>query len=127
MLKREINRVSESFYRKDVVFVDEKQPLTDRKAIRAEVVYTSKVTHHEKQYDANEASITRMGFYLQRANFAMNKAMESGSSASDAYTAAYTNVTVSWKLADNTVEDITIADLAEIHTLAVNALESTWV
>lgn len=126
MLKYEVKEVSSQLFRNDATFVNEKLPLTNSKAIRAENVHTAFVTYNDQKYNADETSIARMGYYVTRANSGMLKSMSDGTSAADAFAASFTNVNVTWRDYNNNNQSITIADLAEIHKLAVDALESTW-
>lgn len=126
MLKYEVKEVSPQLFRNDATFVNEKLPLTKNKAIRAENVHTAFVTYNGQKYNADEASIARMGYYVVRANSGMLKSMSDGTSAADAFAASFTNVNVTWRDYNNNNQNITMADLAEIHKLAVDALESIW-
>lgn len=127
MLKKEIVLVEPQVYKSKPTFVNEKLPLTGGKAKRAEKIHTSTVTFNEMEFDANEDSITRMGYYLTNAAAKYTKARSSGSSGPAAYAACYTNTTVNWKLANNTVVEISLEDLSSVHDLAVQALQSNWV
>ena len=126
MLKYEVKEVSNQLFRNDATFVNEKLPLTKNKAIRAETVHTASVTFNGNKYNADETSITRMGYYVTKANFNMIKAIASGEDATAAFAANFTNVNVVWRDFNNSNRTITIADLAEIHKLAVDNLQSVW-
>ena len=127
MIEKKIIEVSPQLYKNVGEFVNEKLPLVGAKARRAEKIHTSTVTFNEMKFDANEDSITRMGYYLTNAAAKYTKARSSGSSGPVAYAACYTNTTVNWKLANNTVVEISLEDLSSVHDLAVQALQSNWV
>lgn len=127
MLKKETYLVEPQVYRTKSTFVNEKFPLSGSKAKRAEKIHTSVVTFNEMEFDANEESITRMGYYLTNAAAKYTKARSTGSSGPVAYAACYTNTTVNWKLANNTVVEISLEDLSAVHDLSVQALQSNWV
>ena len=116
----------DGFFKRVTTFDNEKLPLKGVKAKRAETLHVSTIVSDDKEYNADEDSICRMGYYLTNASSQYDKAISTGSSGTEAYTECYTNTTVNWKLANNTVEEITIEQLAEIHKLAVNNLNSNW-
>lgn len=126
MLKIEPVLVEPQVYKINKTFVNEKLPLHGGKAKRAEKIHVSTVTVNNMEFDANEDSILRMGYYLTNAASKYTKARSSGSSGPNAYTACYTDSTVNWKLANNNVVEISLETLAEAHNLAVNLLQSHW-
>jgi hypothetical protein len=127
MLKKEPKLVEPQVYKINSVFVNEKLPLQGSKAKRAEKIHTSTVTVNDMVFDANEESITRMGYYLTNAAAKYTKARSSGSTGPSAYAACYTNVMVNWKLADNAIVTISLENLSSVHDLAIQALQSNWV
>jgi hypothetical protein len=116
----------DGFFKKVTTFDNEKLPLKGVKANRAETLHVSTIVSDGREYNADEDSIRRMGYYLTNASSQYAKAISTGSSGTEAYTECYTNTTVNWKLANNTVEEITIEQLAETYNLAVNNLNSNW-
>jgi hypothetical protein len=127
MLKKEPKLVEPQVYKINSVFVNEKLPLQGSKAKRAEKIHTSTVTVNDMVFDANEESITRMGYYLTNAAAKYTKARSSGSTGPSAYAACYTNVMVNWKLANNVSAEISLETLAEVHDLALSQLMSNWI
>ena len=127
MLDKKIVEVNPRMFKTVHTFSNEKLPLKGGKAVRAETIHKSTVTVGELTFDANEESITRMGYYLTNAAAQYTKLRSSGSTGPNAYAACYTNVNVSWKLADNTVQEISIETLSEAHKLSIELLMSHWV
>lgn len=126
MLENKVTQPQKGFYKRTDVFVNEKLPLTGKKALRAQTLHTATITYEDKVYNADEDSIRRMGYYLTNASAQYAKARSSGSSGPTAYTACYTNVTITWKFADNSTGEISIATLAEVYKLAVEQLNNNW-
>lgn len=127
MLDKKIVEVSPRMFKAVQTFSNEKLPLKNAKAVRAENIHKATVSVGDLTFDANEESITRMGYYLTNASAQYTKARSTGSSGPAAYTACYTNAMVSWKLADNTVQEVSLETLSEAHKLAVELLMSYWV
>lgn len=127
MLKYEVKEISSQFFRNDATFVNEKLPLIKNKALRAEAVHTASVLYNGQKYNADEASIARMGYYITRANSSVVKAIASGEDAAVAYGANFTNASLTWRDFNNNNQSITVADLVEIHSLAVDELQSRWI
>lgn len=127
MLKKEPVLVEPQVYKIKNTFINEKLPLQGGNAKRAEKVHTSTVTLNDMVFDANEDSITRMGYYLTNAAAKYTKARSGGSTGPNAYAACYTNAMINWKLANNTSAEISLETLAEVHDLALGQLLSNWI
>jgi hypothetical protein len=124
MLEKNLKLVRPNMYKSVTTFSEETPK--GSKATRAETIYTTTVTHNDKVYDANEQSMNRMARYLHVASYEFTSAISSGATAADAFSSAYTNVTIEWKLADNSTAVISVEDLAEIYKLAVANMKEIW-
>ena len=103
---------------------DEPAP-TGTKAFRAEAVRSSTVTAGGYQFDADEASMDRMGRVVDLANWKFNQALAAGTPASDAYQAVYTTP-VPWKTYDNQVVMVSVETLCQAQDAAVRLMGETW-
>jgi hypothetical protein len=124
MINTHLKKLQEHLYTKVHLFKED--DIVGSKATRAETIYTTTVTHNDKVYDADEQSMNRMARYLHVASYEFTSAISSGATAADAFSSAYTNVTIEWKLADNSTAVISVEDLAEIYKLAVANMKEIW-
>jgi len=124
MLEKNLKLVRPNMYKSVTTFSEETPK--GSKATRAEAIYTTTVTHNDKVYDADEQSMNRMARYLHVAAYEFTSAISSGTEAADAFASTYTNVTIEWKLADNSTAVISVEDLAEIYKLAVVNMKEIW-
>lgn len=111
-------------YKKVYTFTED--PVKGTKAQKTERIYTATVTVSDLVFDADETSMNRMNRYLQIANSDFNKDLATSLSSSDAYQKNYIDTTVQWKLADNTVQEVTIEQLLEVYKLAVDNMANNW-
>jgi hypothetical protein len=100
--------------------------LTGPKAERANTVYTSIVTYDGMEFDSDEKSMDRMSRYIQVASQTYIRGFAGSMTKSTAYTAAYVDSTVEWKIANNTIVTLTIEQLVEIYELAVRSMQHNW-
>lgn len=124
MINTHLKKLQEHLYTKVHLFKED--DIVGSKAARAETIYTTTVTYNDKVYDADEQSMNRMARYLHVAAYEFNAAVSYGTEAADAFASAYTNVTIEWKLADNSTAVISVEDLAEIYKLAVANMKEIW-
>jgi hypothetical protein len=122
MLESTIVEISPQMYKKVYTFVED--PLKGTKAKRAETIYVSTVTYNGYEFDADEDSMNRMSRHIQLANYKFNKLSSEGEST--AYQQAYIDTTVDWKLADNSIQTITIETLCNAQQLAVENMTNSW-
>jgi hypothetical protein len=68
--------------------------------------------------------MNRMSRHIQLANYKFNKLSSEGES--NAYQQAYIDTTVDWKLADNSIQTVTIETLCKVQELAVENMTNRW-
>jgi len=124
MLESKLVEISPQLYKKVYTFTED--PVKGTKAQKTERIYTATITLDDFVFDADEKSMDRMNRYLQIANSDFNKDLSNSLTASDAYQQNYIDTTVQWKLADNTVQEITIEQLVEVYKLAVVNMANNW-
>ena len=124
MLEVKLTEISPQMYKKVYTFVED--PIKGTKAQKSERIYTATVTLNDFVFDADESSMNRMNRYLQIANSDFNKDLANDMAASDSYQKNYIDTTVQWKLADNTIQEITIEQLVEVYKLAVENMANNW-
>lgn len=125
MIKKQKTLIRPQMYKMVSTFVED-GPLTGLKAERAETIHTATVMCEGMTFDADETSMNRMGRWVLLAAHQHAKSLAEGSTAAEAYADAYTTPTVQWKLADNTVQTVSIKQLAEAYRLAVANMQSSW-
>jgi tryptophan 2,3-dioxygenase len=124
MLEVKLTEISPQMYKKVYTFTED--PIKGTKARKTETIYTATVMLNDYVFDADESSMDRMNRYLQIANSDFNKDQANEMSVTDAYQKNYIDTTVQWKLADNTVQEITIEQLVEVYKLAVSNMANNW-
>jgi hypothetical protein len=122
MLNTTIIEVQPQLYKKVTTFSSPE--LKGNKAERAETIFTATVTVDNLTFDADEDSMNRMSRHIQLANYKFNKLSSEGEST--AYQQAYIDTTVDWKLADNTIQTVTIETLCKVQELAVENMTNSW-
>jgi len=122
MLERKVIEISPQMYKNVYTFTEE--PVKGTKAKKAETIYVSTVIYDGYEFDADEDSMNRMSRHIQLANYKFNKLSSEGESS--AYHQAYIDSTVDWKLADNTIETVTIETLCKVQELAVANMTNSW-
>lgn len=100
---------------------DYKQKRSLAKILRNNEIETNIVFFNKRGYDANEASINRMGSKLAQYNYKFNRLIGNGSSYEEAYK-VYDEI-IQWKDSMNEIVELSIHNLANIHQLAINKLE----
>jgi hypothetical protein len=122
MLENTIVEVSPQLYKNVCTFTSE--PIKGTKAQKTETIYNATVTYNDDVFDADEDSMNRMSRHIQLANYKFNKLSSEGES--NAYQQAYIDTTVDWKLADNSIQTVTIETLCKVQELAVENMTNRW-
>jgi hypothetical protein len=125
MLESKVIEVSPQLYKKDYTFVQ--NSVKGKKAQRAETIYTATVTYNDWVFDADEDSMNRMNRHIQIANYDFNYELSNDVASNDAYRTNYIFKTVEWKLADNSVQTVTIEQLMAVYKLAVDNMTTNWI
>lgn len=124
MLESKIIEVSPQMFKKDYTFTEDS--VKGKKAMRAETIYNATVMYNDWIFDADENSMNRMNRHLQLANYKFNYDVSNDKTSSDAYRDNYLMTFVDWKLADNTIQQINIEQLASVFKLAVDNMTEHW-
>lgn len=125
MIKTEIIEVSPQFYRKVDTFYTE--DIVGNKAIKSENIYTSTITVNDLAFDSDEDSMNRIARYVTIANYKYNKLCSQGTDNTTAYQTVYIDATVEWKLANNTVETVSLETLCEVLELSILNMKEKWI
>lgn len=125
MLESKVIEVSPQLYKKDYTFIQDS--VKGKKAQRAETIYTSTVTYNDWVFDADEDSMNRMNRHIQIANYDFNYDLSNEVAPNDAYRTHYIFKTVEWKLADNSVQTVTLEQLMAVYKLAVDNMTTNWI
>jgi hypothetical protein len=80
------------------------------------------VTDALGDFQADTVSINYLSSVVSLANAKYNKAVAGGSTAADAYTAAYTTTQIPWKLADNSIQTVPISTIVTILEESMTAV-----
>lgn len=123
MLVTKIVESSPNVFRKDVIFNDEQ--IKGKKALKTEIIKSSFVTYNDKEFDADEDSLNRMSRYIVLAQANYTKLVSEGELPADAYQQCFGS-TISWKLKDNTIHDVTIEQLVEVFNMSVTNMANIW-
>jgi hypothetical protein len=124
MLESKIVEIAPQMFKKVYTFTED--PVKGTKAQKTERIYTATVTFNDCVFDADETSMNRMIRYLQIANTDFNSDLFNGLTVGEAYEKNYNDTNVQWKLTDNTITEITIAQLAEVYKIAVQNMANNW-
>lgn len=106
--------------KKKVEYVED--PKVGKKAIKEDSKQKLVITDDIGVFQADTISINYLSSIIALANAKFNKALNDGTSASDAYSAVYTNTTVPWKLKDNTTVDVSIEKIVTILEESMTAV-----
>lgn len=123
MLEVKLTEISPQMYKNVYTFVED--PIKGAKAQKTELIYTATVTLNGYVFDADETSMNRMNRYVQIANSDFNKDLIQ-LSTSESYQKNYVDAHVQWKLADNTIQQISIEQLVEVYKLAIANMANNW-
>lgn len=112
------------------------EPYLDKKANRAEDLYTQTVTYDGHTYDAGERSMDRIDRVLTLANALMNATITGLLAAdpnktmqqahSEAYVAVYQTRPVPWKMADNSIAVVNAETLVHVQDQAMEGMKAIW-
>lgn len=123
MLKTQTTVLSKGLVKVEKIF--EEPPLKKQKALRADELYNATVEFQGNTFDADERSMDRMSRILSVAANLYTTKVNSGISHQQAYTECY-SVELPWKLANNSIQLVTPAQLAEVLNLAMQNMSTIW-
>jgi|GEM_PF-4463255 len=112
------------YFTKKRTFAEEEQ--TDKKAERAEDLYSQRVTVGLHEYDAGERSMDRIDRVLTLANAKMNGAIAQGLTFQQAWQAVYVDTAVPWKMADNSIQIVNAQTLMQVQDAAMEGMKQIW-
>jgi len=124
MLDSKIVEIYPQMFKKVFTFYED--PIKGYKAEKTERIYNSTVEYNGWTFDADEKSIERMMRYLQISTIQSLQDEISGMSKEDAYTKNFINNQTSWKLNDNSIQEISISELFDVFKLCVENMSTNW-
>ena len=126
--KIELTELSkEEFYKSIRKFYDRDYlEWTGIKSTRDRLLRSLVLTHKDISLDANEESMNRINRILSLANFKLNKALSTGSSAKDAYKEIFIDTLIVWKDSKNEFVKVNAEFLAEFLELALDSMNKLW-
>jgi len=122
MLDSKIVEIYPQMFKKVFTFYED--PIKGYKAEKTERIYNSTVEYNGWTFDADEKSIERMMRYLQISTIQSLQDEISGMSKEDAYTKNFINNHTSWKLNDNSIQEISISELFDVFKLCVENMST---
>ncbi len=124
MLKIEMVQTAPGVFQKKKIF---EEPLpVNRKADRAEELFTAIVSVNGKIFDSNEVAMNRITRILTVASAKLSKAVAEGAPYAAAYSAIFVGTSIPWKLNDNTWTTVNPEELSQVLEASMLVMQATW-
>ena len=131
--EEKVTQHSPHYTTRDRKFVEE--PYVNKKADRAEELYTQQVDFNGNTYDAGERSMDRIDRVLTLANSLMNATVSSKIAAGkttevahlESYKEVYQDRILYWTMADNVTRPINAETLIAVQDSAMAGMQALWI